>query len=193
MATQIRQLVVSFGQGYAGLAARVAYTVFDISNAVVLGPTGAGVAEAPNEPGTYLAAPTFDTSWAGRIEWTIPGVAGVYAVDDYGRVLGGFSMIVASFGSDYHGLAGQVQYAIYDTAGGVLAAATAAGVQESAGLPGVYFAPVFLAAGWSGRIVWSIQNRFGVVTIEDFGPGIAPVGYPPATTPERSDAPERQP
>ena len=193
MATRIRQLVVSFGQGYAGLAARVAYTVFDISNAVVLGPTGAGVAEAPNEPGTYLAAPAFDTSWAGRIEWTIPGIAGVYAVDDYGRVLGGFSTIVASFGGDYHGLVGAVQYAIYDTAGGVLATPTAAGVQESAALPGVYFAPVFLASTWSGRIVWSIANRFGVVTIEDFGPGIAPVTYPYVPTPERPDAPERQP
>jgi hypothetical protein len=193
MPTQVRLLVASFGPDYAGLASRVQYTVFDYSGTVVLGPTSAGVVESATQPGTYLAAPAFDTRWAGRIEWTIQGVAGVAAIYDFGRVLGGYGVTVASFGGDNSGQAGTVGLTIYDTAGNVLAARTTVGVQESAAIPGAYWAPIFLAESWAGYLQWDIANRTGVVAVEDFGPGITPVPYPYVATPERPDTPEREP
>jgi hypothetical protein len=193
MGTAARQIVVSFGPSNSGLASKVQYTVFDYSGVAVLGPTSAGVVESGVEPGTYLAAPSFDTRWAGRIEWTIAGLPGVAAIDDYGRVLGGFSVAVASFGGDNSGLAASVGLTIVDTAGNVLTARSGAGVQESAQIAGAYWKPTFLAAGWTGYLQWDIAGRPGVVAIEDFGPGVAGVPYPPVTLPERPDTPERQP
>ena len=188
-----RQLIASFGPGNSGKAALVQYTVFDIAGTALLGPTSAGVVESATSPGTYLVAPTFDSAWAGRIEWLIPGAAGVAAIDDFGRVLGGQSVVVASFGAALSGQAANMGVTVFNTAGGVLTARSGVGIQESAAIPGAYWAPIFLAMGWTGYIQWDITGRPGVVGVEDFGPGIASVPYPYVATPERPDAPERQP
>ena len=165
------------------------YTVFDATGAAVLGPSGAGVTESPSQPGLYLAALTFDSRWCGRIEWIISGLAGVGAVDDFGRALGGYSVAVASFGAANTGLAGAVGLTVLDTAGNVLAARTAAGIVESAQLAGTYWTPVFLAAGWCGYLQWDVAGRAGLLAVEEFGPGTSPVTFAPVTVPERPDAP----
>lgn len=194
MGSYIHQLVAAFGPAHAGLAARVAYTVYDIAGDVVLGPTGAGVAEAPGSPGTYLAAPSFDSRWAGRIEWTITGLPGIGALEDYGGGAGTTRLLAVSFGAANAGLLGLVGYTLYDATGAVLAARTTAGIAESAALPGSYYVAVFLDRGWSGRVVWDIAGRPGVGATEEFGPGIGgvPTG-PPVTVGERPDPPIERP
>ena len=188
MGSYIRQLVAAFGPDHAGLAGRVAYAVYDIAGDLVLGPTGAGVVEAAGSPGTYLAAPAFDSRWAGRIEWTIAGLPGVGALEDFGADLGTVRLLAVSFGVANAGLLGLVGYTLYDATGAVLVARATAGIAESATLPGSYYAAVFLDRGWSGRVVWDIAGRTGVGAMEEFGPGIGgvPAG-PPVTVGERPD------
>ena len=188
MGSYIRQLVVAFGPAHAGLAGKVAYTVYDIAGDVVLGPSGAGVAAAAGLPGTYLAAPAFDSRWAGRIEWTIAGLPGIGALEEYGADLGTTRLLAVGFAAANAGLLGLVGYTLYDATGAALVAHTTAGIAESAALPGSYYVAVFLDRGWSGRIVWDIAGRPGVGATEEFGPGIggAPVGLP-VTVGERPD------
>src|SRR5690242_1341770 len=129
MATAARQLVLTLGPGYTGLVGKVTLTVYDLSGAAVLGPTTAGIAEDAALPGTYYAAPSFDSRWAGRVEWTVAGIPGVGGIDDYGASLGASRQIVAALGGDNGGLVGQVGYTVYDTSGAVLIARTTAGIQ----------------------------------------------------------------
>ena len=100
---------------------------------------------------------------------------------------------MASFGAEHAGLAGQVGLKVLDTAGSVLAARSAAAVQESAQMAGAYWAPIFLAESWAGTLRWDIAGRAGVVAVEEFGPGVTSVPYPQVASPERPDAPERWP
>ena len=88
------------------------------------------------QPGTYLAALSLDARWSGRLEWTVAGLPGVGALDDYGAGLTSPRCFTCSLGAANSGLAGSVGLTIEDTAGSVLAARQTAGVQESAALPG---------------------------------------------------------
>ena len=169
MPTYLRQIGAAFGPDYAGLASKVLYTVFDASGTNVLGPSGAGVVESTGSPGLYLVALNFDQKWSGRVEWTITGVSGVGAVDDFGRILGGYSVAVASFGADTSGQAGNIGVTVYDTGGNLLVTRQTAGIAESANLPGVYWLKLFLASGWSGYLQWDVSGRFGLVAVEEFG------------------------
>lgn len=193
MSTYTRPLIVSFGSDYSGLAGKVTLTVFDIAGDEVYGPITAGIMESATDPGTYLTAPALDSRWAGRVEWTVAGLPGVGAADDYGVVVGGRRPVVAALGADNAGLAGLVGVTVYDSAGAVLAPFTVAGIAESAALPGTYYGAIFIAAAWVGRIEWSIPARPGVVASEEFGIGVSGVPFPAVTVPERPDPAVQRP
>jgi hypothetical protein len=193
VATYTRPLIVSFGPDYGGLVGKVTLTVFDVAGDAVYGPATTGIAESASSPGTYLAAPPLDSRWAGRVEWTIAGLPGMGAVDDYGSGVGALRPVVASFGAEYAGLVGRVGVTIYDSGGAVLAPSTTAGIAESAALPGTYYGAVFIDATWCGRIEWSIADHPGITASEEFGLGVAGAPFPAVTAPERPDPPAQRP
>ena len=73
----------------------------------------------------------------------------------------------ANLGKGYSGISGSIRYALYDTLGSEVTAATNTGIYELGTATGLYGVQLNLSTQFSGSILWSINGNTNVYATEE--------------------------
>lgn len=73
----------------------------------------------------------------------------------------------ANLGKGYSGISGSIRYALYDTLGSEVTAATNTGIYELGTATGLYGVQLNISTQFSGSILWSINGNTNVYATEE--------------------------